>query len=242
MRKTISLIIVTYFVVGVLFNNYMSCQNYREKGAVKWLFFDDLFGIRGMFWPYYLFLIDNDTIVEGSEEEYDTFTPYDLSDYEDNDYMMIWHFIGGATTTQDSVFYDQFYQYKTELSLYSQKERDHLEYFCKVIIKFNKTFSLDICSFLSTYIDKGIIKEPTFEESKSLLDTLLDLGLPSELSSVYHTNFINMSNQISELLISAEKSNDISGVSAFLDIIELQKTYNSIAMNNAAKVLFSDLE
>ena len=31
------------------------------------------------------------------EYEYEfELTPYDLSDYKDNDYVLIWHFIGGA--------------------------------------------------------------------------------------------------------------------------------------------------
>lgn len=239
-KGTFNILFGIYFLFGIIFNNYTSCQNYKSDGAVKWFFFDDLFGLRGLLWPFYMLPIDNSIdkidgkIINKPSIDKNYTSILDIK----NDYFLLTHFLGGATTTQDEYFYSEFDKYTVTISTYPENKTDSLKHFAREYMSYTKSFQEDIVNSVNLYINENVIKMPQFVESLQLIDKMKEFGLPDEIID----NLININQEfllvLDELYIEEKKINNIETIKEFLSYLKIKIEIDSFTMQNAYNALF----
>ena len=233
-KKILYSILGIYFVIGILFNNYVSCKYYQKEGIAKWFFFDDLLGVRGLMWPCYLIQTDDDQNISG-EEFKQTYQFYGDSILDSkNDYVLLTHFLGGAIKTQDSLFYDEFNQYRQRISYYSKQKQDSLKHFSEELIEFHLSYSESFNNSLSFYLEEGSIGIPTFDVSYNHLELMNQFGLPKDIIADFRLMVEEMASMLEEIL----REGDSQSILYLQEINTLQNTVLSTTMWNAYHELF----
>ena len=185
-------------------------------------------------WPYYLFQTDDDKNCSG-EEFKQTYQFYGNSILDSkNDYFLLTHFLGGAIKTQDSLFYDEFNQYRQRISYYSKQKQDSLKHFSEELIKFHLSYSESFNNSISFYLEEGSIGIPAFDVSYQHLELMNQFGLPKEIIADFRFMVEEMASMLEEIL----RDGDSQSILYLLEMNTFQNTVLSTTMWNAYRELF----